>query len=208
MSEGQTPDTEWVTAMATTEPTTRRTVLQGEPPFTVDDLLKFPDDGNRYELFNGSLLVSPSPIPLHQRAIARLLRILEDAAPSEFEPLPEVNLRVSPRDFFIPDLVVVLTEIVSQTELMFGPEDILLAVEKVSPSTQARDRHLKKAAYAAAGIPLYWRIELSEGPSLYVHELAGDEYKPAEKHEAGETATLLVPFEVGFDPAALLAPRG
>ncbi|MFC7588440.1 hypothetical protein ACFQYP_35580 [Nonomuraea antimicrobica] len=50
--------------MATIEPTdTERTVLPGRPPFTVDDLLNFPDDGNRYELFNGSLLVSPSPTP-------------------------------------------------------------------------------------------------------------------------------------------------
>ncbi|MFF5212605.1 Uma2 family endonuclease [Streptosporangium sp. NPDC000396] len=193
--------------MATTEPTTRRTVLPGEPPFTVDDLLKFPDDGNRYELFNGSLLVSPSPTPLHQRAIARLLRILEDAAPPEFEPLPEVNLRVGPRDFFIPDLVVVPAEVVDETELMFRPTDILLAVELVSPTTQARDRHMKRSAYAAAGVPLYWRVELDDGPSLHVHELAGDDYKPAEKHEAGKVATLFAPFEVSFDPATLLRPR-
>ncbi|WP_229797710.1 Uma2 family endonuclease [Planomonospora parontospora] len=198
--------------MATTEPATEpkgeRTVLQGKPPFTVDDLLRFPDDGNRYELFNGSLLVSPSPVPMHQLAIARLLRILEDAAPLELQPLPEVNLRVGPRDFFIPDLVVVPTEAVETNEPMFRPEDVLLAVEVVSPSTQGRDRHLKRSAYAAAGIPAYWRIELDDGPSLHVHELAGDEYKPAERHEAGETATLVVPFGVSFDPAALLRRRG
>ncbi|MET8049550.1 Uma2 family endonuclease [Streptosporangium sp. NPDC005286] len=194
--------------MATKEPTTRRTVLQGEPPFTVDDLLKFPDDGNRYELFNGSLLVSASPVPLHQYASLRLARILEDAAPPEFQPLQEVNLRVSSRDFFIPDLVVVPTEAVDERGLMFAPHDILLAVELVSPSTQARDRHLKRAAYAAAGIPAYWRVELSDGPSVHVHELAGDEYKAAEKYEAGEVAPLFAPFEVSFDPAVLLQPRG
>ncbi|MEV4379861.1 Uma2 family endonuclease [Streptosporangium sp. NPDC049644] len=208
MSEGETPDTEQVTTMATKEPAARRTVLQGEPPFTVDDLLKFPDDGNRYELFNGSLLVSPSPVPLHQYASLRLARILEDAAPPDFQPLQEVNLRVGSRDFFIPDLVVVPTETVDERGLMFAPRDILLAVELVSPSTQSRDRHLKRAAYAAAGIPAYWRIELSEGPSVHVHELAGDEYKPAERYEAGEVANLLAPFEVSFDPAALTRPRG
>lgn len=207
MNERETPDNEQVTAMATTEPTTRRTVLQGGPPFTVNDLLTFPDDGNRYELFNGSLLVSPSPTPLHQRAIARLLRILEDAAPPEFEPLPEVNLRVGTQDFFIPDLVVVRAETVEDTELMFAPKDILLAVELVSPTSQMRDRHMKRSAYAAAGIPLYWRIELGDGPSLHVHELAGDDYKPAARHEAGKVATLFAPFEVSLDPAVLLRPR-
>jgi Uma2 family endonuclease len=193
--------------MATTEPTIKRTVLQGEPPFTVDDLLTFPDDGNRYELFNGSLLVSPSPAPVHQYASLRLVRILEDAAPPELQPLQEVNLRVGPRDFLIPDLVVVSAEALDRTELMFAPDDILLAVEMVSPSTQMRDRHIKRSVYAAAGIPTYWRIELSEGPFLYVHELAGEEYKPAEKYEAGEIATLLAPFETSFDPAVLIRPR-
>ncbi|MEV8630399.1 Uma2 family endonuclease [Streptosporangium sp. NPDC051023] len=194
--------------MATTEPTTRRTVLPGEPPFTVNDLLKFPDDGNRYELFNGSLLVSPSPTPLHQFASLRLARILEDAAPPEFQPLQEVNLRVGPRDFFIPDLVVVPTEAVAETELMFTPDDILLAVEIVSPTTQMRDRHMKRSAYAAAGIELYWRVELSEGPCLHVLELVGDDYKLASKHAAGKPADLVAPFELSFDPAVLVRPRG
>ncbi|WP_127931153.1 Uma2 family endonuclease [Nonomuraea polychroma] len=74
MSEGETPDIEWVTAMATIEPAK---IPFGKPAYTVDDLLEFPDDGNRYELFNGSLLVNPSPTPLHQRVIRRLERLLE-----------------------------------------------------------------------------------------------------------------------------------
>ncbi|GAA0824672.1 Uma2 family endonuclease [Streptosporangium amethystogenes subsp. fukuiense] len=183
-------------------------ILPSRPPFTVDDLLDFPDDGNRYELFDGSLLVSPPVTPRHQYALSRLARILQDAAPSELEPLPTIGLRASSQDFFIPDLVMVPAKSVDETELMFAPRDILLAVELVGPSTQARDRHLKRAAYAAAGIPAYWRIELSEGPSVHVHELAGDDYKPAERYEAGEVANLLAPFEVSFDPAALTRPRG
>ncbi|TDD35474.1 hypothetical protein E1286_39505 [Nonomuraea terrae] len=102
--------------MATSEPTTRRTVLPGAPPFTVDDLLKFPDDGNRYELFNGSLVVSAAPTPLHQRAISRLLLILETAAPSGLECLTTVNVRPSDSDFYIPDLVVVSEEVSDSDE--------------------------------------------------------------------------------------------
>ncbi|MEV4163961.1 Uma2 family endonuclease [Nonomuraea dietziae] len=194
--------------MATTEPTTRRTVLPGEPPFTVDDLLKFPDDGNRYELFNGSLLVSPAPTSFHQLAIIRLGRILEDAAPPEMQPLPTVNLRVSDKDFYIPDLVVVSAESMEDDKLMFVPGDLLLAVEAVSPSTQARDRGFKTEAYAAAGIPVYWRIELSEGPALYVYRLDGDAYEPPVVHKPGELATLSTPFEVSFDPGELVKRRG
>ncbi|MCK2220171.1 Uma2 family endonuclease [Actinomadura sp. ATCC 31491] len=194
--------------MATIEPGTERsTVLPGAPPYTVDDLLKFPDDGNRYELFNGSLLVSPAPLPLHQRICFRLQVILTDAAPPELEPLATVNLRVTDRDFYIPDLVVVPTNLVESVGLMFSPEHMLLAVEVGSPSTNVRDRILKTEAYAEAGIPLYWRIEPDEGPALYVYELDGDSYDPPAVFKAGAVATPPAPFPVSFDPAELVRRR-
>ena len=50
-------------------------------PFTVDDLEGMPDDGNRYELIDGMLLVTPAPIIGHQRAAARLHLLLAAACP-------------------------------------------------------------------------------------------------------------------------------
>ncbi|MFI9561332.1 Uma2 family endonuclease [Nonomuraea endophytica] len=191
--------------MAVIEPTETSTVLPGKPPFTVDDLLRFPDDGNRYELFNGSLLVSPAPLPLHQRAIRRLELLLEEFAPPTLEPLSTVNLRVTEKDFFIPDLVVVPTAVVEANELMFAPADILLAVEVVSPSTRARDRTFKTAEYAKAGIPTYWRIEPE---ALYVYTLEDGSYAGPEVYKAGEVAQLSTPYEVAFDPGDLVRPRG
>ncbi|PRX64293.1 Uma2 family endonuclease [Nonomuraea fuscirosea] len=212
MGESETPDNEWVTAMATIEPktgtaaeepTTRRTVLYGAPPFTVDDLLKFPDDGNRYELFNGSLLVSPAPTPQHQDAIFLLQTILHQAAPPHMKVYSTVNVRASDSDLYIPDLVVVPKERARSVRLMFAPEDVRLAVEVVSPSTRTRDRAIKATAYAAAGIPAYWRVELDEGPKLYVHELDDDSYRGPTAHEAGAKVSLSQPFPVIFDPADL-----
>ncbi|WP_345400667.1 hypothetical protein [Nonomuraea salmonea] len=53
-----------MTAMATIEPAKHVARTEAlSAPFTVDDLLEIPDDGFRYELFNGSLLVSPAPHP-------------------------------------------------------------------------------------------------------------------------------------------------
>ncbi|MGP3965982.1 Uma2 family endonuclease [Nonomuraea sp. 3N208] len=124
MGEGETPDTEWVTAMATIEPTRGRVVLPRT--LTVDELLRFPVDGKHYELFNGSLVVSPAPTPLHQRIIFRLQRILDDAAPPELEPLSTVNVRPSNEDFYIPDLVVVPVAVADAVGLMFAPSDLLL----------------------------------------------------------------------------------
>ncbi|MEV0614209.1 Uma2 family endonuclease [Nonomuraea sp. NPDC050404] len=194
--------------MATIEPAgTQRTVLPGKPPFTVDDLLEFPDDGNRYELCDGSLLVSPAPVPLHQRIIFRLQRILDDALPPGLEPLSTVNLRVTDKDFYIPDLVVVPDESVDDVGLMFAPAHLLLAVEVGSPSTAKRDEVLKVAAYAEAGIPAYWRVEPDEGPSLYVYELDGDGYSPPAVYKAGTVARLTSPFPISFDPADLVRKR-
>ena len=74
--------------MAMTEPTTRRTVLQGEPPFTVDDPLTFPDDGNRYEFFDGSLFVSPPPAERREAG-----EVATPLAPFEVSFDPAVLLR-------------------------------------------------------------------------------------------------------------------
>ncbi|TDD25728.1 Uma2 family endonuclease [Nonomuraea diastatica] len=192
---------------AADEPTTGRTVLPGAPPFTVDDLLKFPDDGNRYELCNGSLLVSPAPKKLHQLALYQLQRILDEAAPPELVLLSTVNLRVSAHDLYIPDFVVATEESLHTDELMFSPEELLLAVEVGSPSTSIRDEGFKALAYAKAGIPAYWRIDLEEEPVLYVYELDDDRYDAPAVHKAGAVAHLTTPFPVGFDPAVLIRGR-
>jgi Uma2 family endonuclease len=183
--------------------TTARTVLPGGPPFSVDDLLKFPDDGNRYELFDGSLLVSPAPTPLHQRVTFRLQRVLDDVAPSGLEPLATVNLRVSDKDSCILGLVVVREASTEAVPRMFAPEDILLAVEVAGPSTRA----FMAEVYAAAGIPVYWRIETDEAPTLYVHELDGDSYGPRLEGAGRAVASLSVPYPVSFDPGELTGSR-
>jgi Uma2 family endonuclease len=187
-----------------TEPTTARTVLPGVPPFTVDDLLKFPDDGNRYELFNGSLLVSPAPTLLHQLAITYTMDILLRAAPPDLVPLTTINLRVTDKDFFIPDVAVVSKDTARTVGLMSSPHHIRLAVEIVSPSTKLRDRALKTETYAAAGIPTYWRIELDEGPTVYVHELDGESYPTPTAYKAGTVASLTTPYPLTFDPGDLI----
>ncbi|MGA4989553.1 Uma2 family endonuclease [Nonomuraea bangladeshensis] len=192
--------------MATIEPSTKRAVvLPTAPPYTVDDLLKFPDDGNRYELLNGSLLVSPAPTPLHQRIISRVMRALMQAEPPHLETLTTVNLRLTDKDYYIPDIVVVPREVTDAVGLMFGPDDLLLAVEVGSPSTKMRDEGLKTSAYAQARIPVYWRVEPDEGPALYVYELDGDAYGPPAIYKAGSVAELSRPFPLAVDPAAFAA---
>ncbi|SEG85641.1 Putative restriction endonuclease [Nonomuraea solani] len=140
--------------------------------------------------------------------ITRLLMILQTAAPPELECLTTVNVRPSNEDLYIPDLVVVPEEVSEAVDLMYDPSDLLLAVEVVSPSSKVHDRSSKVAAYAEAGIPLYWRIEPMEGPRIYVYELDGRTYEGPIVYKAGETVTLSSPFRATFDPADLMRLRG
>ncbi|MEV4354257.1 Uma2 family endonuclease [Nonomuraea sp. NPDC004186] len=180
------------------------TVLPGRPPYSVEDLFTFPDDGNRYELFNGSLLISPLPTILHQRVISRAMRVLDREVPRDLTPLMGVGVQASDRDFYIPDLVVVPEEAIKADEPVLSPGQVHLVGEVVGPDTQGRDRALKVLAYAVAGIPVYWRIEPDE-EVLYVHELDGDTYGPPIAYGAGTGVTLSSPFPVSFDPADLVS---
>ncbi|HKA05225.1 MAG TPA: hypothetical protein VKD67_12890, partial [Acidimicrobiales bacterium] len=71
--------------------------------WTVDDLYQLPDIGVRYELFDGSLLVSPSPILRHARATNRLRRLLERQAPDDVEVGQDAGVTIhGRRTYFIP----------------------------------------------------------------------------------------------------------
>jgi hypothetical protein len=63
-------------------------VLPADRPLTVADLDLTPDDGCRYELDDGVLVVSPAPVTIHQRVLHQLEVLLDAACPPEFELLP------------------------------------------------------------------------------------------------------------------------
>ncbi|WP_431909888.1 hypothetical protein [Nonomuraea jabiensis] len=79
------------------------TVLPGRPPYSVEDLLTFPDDGSRYELFNGSLLISPLPTIPHQRAIFCAMRVLDREVPRDLTPLMHLGRSISSGKVVSPD---------------------------------------------------------------------------------------------------------
>lgn len=79
--------------------------------FTVADWEAMPDDGRRYELIGGTIVVSPTPVTGHQRCSRNLQRHLEDAAPPGHEVFDApVGLRLPGDQVLAPDLVVVLVD--------------------------------------------------------------------------------------------------
>ena len=172
-------------------------------PFTVSDLDRMPDDGHRYELLDGTLIVSPAPGLPHQRVAAVLVVLLELACPDDFVVFPNVGVRIGVRSALEPDAVVAQRGDVSGVRLTRPP---LLVAEILSPDSALRDLNLKKAAYERFGIPSYWVIDPDlERPGLRAFRLLDGEYREA-AHVAGDaTFCAEEPFRVEIVPSRLVA---
>ena len=84
--------------------------MQGGDGFTVEDRLARPDDGLRYELIDGSMIVSPPPVPRHQRVVNRLMEQMRPGLPHGLT-LDHTGAGVAPSDrgahqALVPDIVV------------------------------------------------------------------------------------------------------
>ena len=134
-----------------------------EGGWTTDDLDAMPDDGRRRELLDGVLLVSPSPTAAHQTIAGRLMVALEQNCPDEYDVTQGVEVRISRKRSFIPDVLVTTAAAAARRTAKYEPHEVILAVEIVSDGSQAMDRITKPALYAQAGIPFYWRIEIEDG---------------------------------------------
>jgi Uma2 family endonuclease len=172
-------------------------------PLTVADLERMPDDGSRYELDEGMLVVSPIAFNNHQFVVWRLCLVLESARPPEFFVLPGPGINLSKFNHRVPDVAVVRAE-GFVVDFVFETRPPLLAVEVASRSTKRYDRTRKKAVYAEFGIPSYWIITPGPGtPDITAYELVGDQYEQVTYAAGDEKFTTAVPFPVSFTPALL-----
>ncbi|MGH9063957.1 MAG: Uma2 family endonuclease [Acidimicrobiales bacterium] len=172
-------------------------------PFDLEDLFATPDDGNRYEVLDGSLVVSPPPGTAHQGAVLRLAVLLDAASrPLGLRTFPApVAWRIGPGQVPEPDLMVVSPEAVAPRAVERPP---LLVVEVLSPSGRDRDLSEKRRIYARGGARTYWIVDPAE-PSLVVLRLTGDHYDE-EARVAGASAYITEdPFPVRVVPAELLS---
>jgi Uma2 family endonuclease len=181
--------------------------------WTLDDLLTLPDDGHRYEIIDGSLLMSAAATPGHQVAAYRLANALRAAAPEDVEVAEAVAVDLGLVGLGIqvpvPDIVVGSGAAFWGGGKGLTPADVLLAVEIVSPGSTGRDRIFKPGLFAKAGIPAFWRVEL-DGPGtplVVVYALDGEVYREVRTVRSGETVSVDVPFRVELRPADLVGPR-
>jgi Uma2 family endonuclease len=130
--------------------------------WTYEDYASLPDDGRRYEIVNGVLVMAPAPTPEHQDIVGEIyvaLRAYVKLAGLGRVFMGPLDVQLSPENTFQPDLVVLLNahlERVAEKKISGAPD---LAIEIASPSTAAYDRLTKYQTYAQAGIPEYWIVK-------------------------------------------------
>jgi Uma2 family endonuclease len=146
--------------------------------WTFDDLDQLPDDGLRYEVVDGNLVVTPPPTQLHQIVEQRLQRQLFAQCPPEWEVVVEFSLRMG-TDGRVPDLAIVRSGIpVSLSNRNpYLPEHFGLVGEVVSSSTRKTDQFAKPGEYAEAGIPIYWLIHVDPQFRIQGFSLQDGAYK-------------------------------
>ena len=130
--------------------------------WTYDKYAELPDDGNRYEIADGVLVMTPAPTPEHQDIAGMIYYYLVThvklAGLGRVFPGP-VDIVLGPKQVFQPDVVVLLNAHLDRvgSKKINGAPDLM--VEIASPSTALYDRLMKYEKYAQAGIPEYWIVK-------------------------------------------------
>ncbi len=175
-------------------------IPQGRP-FTVDDLEAMPDDGNRYELIDGMLVVSPAPGMRHQKIVAKLVATLDAVCPDRIHVFPApFAVRTSVTTELQPDVLVAREEDLTEKLLPVAP---VLAVEVLSPSSVINDLNNKKSAYERMGVASYWVVD-PQAPSITVFELSDGRYEQTAEVKDTDVLSVERPFPVRIMPRDLL----
>ncbi len=173
--------------------------------YTADMVRAMPDDGNRYEVVYGELLVTPAPRLWHQLLVQRLTVSIELylrtesvgmvlASPADISWGPDVLVQP---DVFVADVDQVRTLTWSNVQTL------LLVAEVLSPSSSRADRFLKRIRYRDAGVPLYWVVD-GDDRSVEVWT-PGDDFPLIERerlvwHPAGAREPFTMAIEELFRP--------
>jgi Uma2 family endonuclease len=169
-------------------------------PWTIDELLSLPEDnGQRIELVDGAVIVSPAPARRHQQLLHRLAFQLETASPRGLGIEPGINVVLGENRLLIPDIAVTTTP--GADGVYAAGSEVMIAVEITSPSSRTYDRVLKRQLYADAGVPYYLVVDASpDVPVAVLYGLTGGGYVEAARSRDG-MLKMDSPFEATLELA-------
>ncbi len=131
--------------------------------WTVADVHALPNDGQRYEVIDGELLVTPAPSWHHQDAVlemaARLREYLSREQVGHVFVAP-ADVEFSARRGVQPDIFVTPLVNGRRPEAWRDVGRLLLAIEILSPATARADRVVKRAMFRDEAVPEYWVVDL------------------------------------------------
>ena len=173
----------------------------GPRPLTKADLETMPDDGHRYELIDGALIVTPAPSWQRQAVTFELAVLLRAHCPMDLQ------VYMAPVDVVLSDTTVMEPDVLVVRRRDRGDRDIpsvpMLAVEVLSPSTRHIDLMLKRSPLEAAGCPAYWVVD-PLGPTLTAWELQDGSYAEVAHVGADGEFSASRPFPVVVRPGELV----
>lgn len=160
--------------------------------WTAEMARALPDDGQRYEVLDGELHVSPAPSLAHQSIVQVLFEVIKPYAALHrlgwtlFSP---ADVEFSPKRLVQPDLFVVPDTGSGRPREWSDVKSLLLAVEILSPSTEWVDRFVKRPLFQSEGVPEYWIVD---GASRTV-----ERWRPSDQR--GELVTELLTWQPRLD---------
>ncbi len=163
--------------------------------WTAAAAIALPADGNRYEVLDGELFVTPAPSWRHQSALEALsaaLRPYVQANDLGWMLRAPADIVLAPRVLVQPDLFVVPSRPGPPPAGWSEVTSLMLAVEVLSPSTARADRHTKRLVYQRYGVPEYWIVD--------VDAQCIERWRPADDRPE------IVAEQLVWEPSAEIAP--
>jgi Uma2 family endonuclease len=180
------------------------------PRVSYADLECMPEDGRRYELYDGEVFVVPAPILRHQIVSQRLWWILDDYAKRSggLAVISPMDVIFSQFDVVQPDVMFIhasrLNSVSLDARIQQAPD---IVVEVLSPSTASNDRGRKMRMFLRYNVPEYWIVD-PVAERIEIYSLAGTEYGLARSVSGEALVQSAVLSDLSFTASAIFPGRG
>jgi len=184
-----------------------RFMKAADPRVTFAELQQRPDDGRRYELYDGEVIVVPSPFPRHQRVAMHVGEVLEEYERTHGGTTFDIPIDIvfTEHDVVQSDVVYFRQErrqLIRDWEATRAAPD--LAIEVLSRSTEARDRGRKMQLLARFGVPEYWIVDPLNN-TLEIYILSDAAYNLVASHREGDSVISPTLPSLSFSAARVFA---